>query len=170
MTADLIEQATAPTFPAKEMLPVHVFIAYDDQAAYRRALRVLVNVNQQLDDDLIEFHPLPWRFKDLADQGLRRLAAEDISRAQILVLTTSAEGALPEAIQEWLPQCLAQRRDCGAAIVSLLGSPDQTTALKERGSEFIRKTAETVGWHFIEAAQEIIAKSSPRQSFQIHPS
>jgi hypothetical protein len=149
MDTFLTEKPTASAFREKDRIPLHVFIAYEDQAAYRRALRVLVNVAQQLDDDSLEIRPMPWSFDDLANPILRRNAGDDVTRAPILILTKSADGPLPDAITEWLPECMEQKRGSGAAIVSLTGVATNAEPSNCNENRFVRKTAEMTGWDFI---------------------
>jgi len=150
MEADLLRSAAVHADQVTDCALLYVFIAYGDQLAYRRALRTFVNVSRELSEDGIELRPLPWRFDVLAEASWRALAVADAARAAIVVISTNVVGALPEAINAWLPACLGQRREPNPAVMALLGAPDHPDGPESPRYQFVRNTARSAGCDFIE--------------------
>jgi hypothetical protein len=135
--------------PTPKRAQMYVVIAHDDRRAYRRALRMLVNVARGLRDEEVELHPLPWRFDVLANSCWHALASADFSRAEIVVIAASATAALPDSIQAWLPACLGSRYDTAGAVVTLLGAPGAKDGPDSPQHQFLQKAAHCAGWAFI---------------------
>ena len=103
---------------------LQVVIAYNDLAAGKRAMHVLVGMGKGLADH-IEFRPFPWSFELVTDADWRDVVASDAVKADILILATSDTNPLPAEVMRWVEKpssaenkerippsspCLAQRR------------------------------------------------------------
>ncbi len=132
--------------------PLHVLIAYDDVAAYRRAMRTLANVfcDQVEADDL---RPLPWRFEELSFAVWRRQATVDVSRADMVFVSMSAEGGLPDYVASWLEECFVLRAGQATAVMALC-EPRSPEAPCRR---FLRRAAVAAGLDYLETAAMPVA-------------
>ena len=136
--------------------PLYVMIAYEDQAAYRRALRMLVNTLAG-QEDAADVRPLPWHFEETAFLQWRQHALADATRAAIFVVSTSSDDVLPGNVTEWLTECFARRRDVSTAVIALC-QPRKDQALAESPvRRFLRHAAEVAGLDFLEAAEPMLA-------------
>ncbi|MSU33879.1 MAG: hypothetical protein EXS36_01990 [Pedosphaera sp.] len=60
---------------------LRVVIAYEDLAAGKQAMSLIIQLGNEFGDD-IKFTPLPWSFALLADVDWRAVAASDAVRAE----------------------------------------------------------------------------------------
>ena len=134
---------------AKEAL--RVVIAYYDLAAAKRAMRVLADLDQGL-GDAVEFQPMPWPFDLLTDAGWRDAALSDAINADIVIITMSAPGPLPVAMERWIEFTTSRKRGTDAAIVALLGSEDNPDGIGSLRLAAIRTAAQRTGLDFFAPA------------------
>jgi hypothetical protein len=129
---------------------LRVLIAFDDLAAYRRALRTIAAVSRQLDEE-IAVQPLPWQFETLTTPYWRDLALDEAGGAAILMVSTSRPGALPEGIRQWLQECAGSgtAREAGALLIAMLGIPGEHDGPGVHDAGFLRAIAEHAGWSFL---------------------
>lgn len=127
---------------------LRVLIAFDDLPAYKRAVRLLVRVAQQLGDGH-DLRPLPWQFDVLESARWHALALCQAGDAEIMVVSTSRVGALPQTAREWLQACCAAKRESAALLVALLGAPDGDGEHAGPDTDFMRGLAEGAGWGFL---------------------
>ena len=125
---------------------LRVVIVYDDTAAYKRALRTLSRATDPLRD---EVRPLPWRFDVLATFNGRVNAALELAKSEMFVLSASAAGRLPVAIEHWLLSAFGGLRGTTGLIVALLGAPGQCDAPGSTRFQLLRRAADRAGWDFL---------------------
>lgn len=150
---------TPPTFPDRrqniepsDIPPLHVLIVYDDTAAYRRAMRTLASVccDHAEADNL---RPLPWRFEELSFESWRRQSLGDAQRADMVLVSMSAEGQLPEFVASWLEQCFALRLGQPTAVMALCEPRDPSAPCRR----FLQRAAATAGLDYLETAGVSVA-------------
>lgn len=124
---------------------MNVLIAYDDPSAYTRAIRTLVRLSSQLDEDL-PMQPLPWHFGCLEQSDWRARAMADASKSDMLMVATSGPSGLTRSIQAWLEACLALKRNTATAVVALLGGSGESDL------QFLRQSAGAAGLEFFAPA------------------
>ncbi len=135
-----------PTAPAADA-SLNVLIAHDDEAAYRRALRLLASTVLCTHCEGTLVQPLPWRFNELGVDSWRWRAAADAPRAEIIIVSTSACAELPEAVSVWLDQCFAVRRQQPTAVIALCAELNDLVVPWRRK---VRTAAEAAGLDFLE--------------------
>ena len=141
-TAALMSRATATAEALR------VFIAFDDMLAYKCALHTIEHVARQLHEDL-DLQPQPCPFDVIESAYWRRRAADEMGDSEIVVISTSHAGSLPQTIREWLQACCHANRDSGALLVAMLGALEDDCTSGARDTEFLRRLAEDTGWEFL---------------------
>ena len=139
---------------------LHVLIAFDDLPAYKRAVRLLVRVAQQLGGS-IDVRPLPWQFDVIESGSWRTLASEQADNSEIVVVSTSRVGSLSGAIREWLRACCADKRESTPLLVAMLGVPDSDGVERMPDTEFLRRLAKDAGWGFLSPACSAASSDLP---------
>lgn len=140
-------------------LKLNVVIAYDDHRAYKRAIRTLVRVASQLGDD-VSVLPMPWRFEYLGKPDWCALATADVTKAEMLVVSTSSEDKLPRAIESWIETSLEIKRNSSTAVVALLGAPDDLDGSDSPRFQFLARTTREAGLDFF-APLSPVAEPAP---------
>lgn len=156
-----------------------VLIAYEDVAAGQRAMCLVDHLDQQ--GEGVRFQPQPWRFDLLVDPDWAQFAAGDALKADLLVISTSKQSGLPQAIQNWLTGCLARKRGTQAAVVALFEGEGHLDT-DSSALQFVESAAKQAGLEFFApltarqyATPEVrlgeVAVSAPPQAFnQVTPS
>lgn len=142
----------------KEPAPVKVALAYEDDAAFRAAMRIYRGVAGALTAQF-EFRDFWWRFGALAKPGLFERAVGIAAEADMVFCCPSNPHVLPGLVQDWIRQWLTRRTQPDGALVLLLpviaGNPTTPTLLERD----LRETARTVGLTFF--ATNYLADHSP---------
>lgn len=128
--------------------PVHIFVAYDDQKAYGRARRMLTKAFAG-ECHAAEVWPVSWRFDELELEPWRQQALAEAVRADILIVSTSSDGALPIPVTEWLQDCFATRRNLSTTVVSLGDSDEAERQPESFCRRFLRDAAAGAGLDFV---------------------
>ncbi len=149
MSDEASSHAGAPGRTASDDGSLRVVIAYDDLSAYRQALRALVSLIPNRYHGGMDVSPSLWRFGDLARADLRPRALTDVAGASVLVVSMSADGPLPPAVQAWLPACLGQRSEPVSSVVVLVGGPGGQAGPESQRYQFVWHMARMAGWEFI---------------------
>lgn len=149
MNDESARQAAAPGRPASGDASLRVVIAYDDLTAYRQALRALVSLIPNRYYGGMDVSPSLWRFDDLAKAALKARSLLDVEGASVLVVSMSAVGPLPAAVQAWLPACLCQRTEPASSVVVLVEGPGGQAGPDSQRYQFVRHMARMSGWEFI---------------------
>jgi len=97
-----------------------VVVAFDDQAAYRRALKLRVRVCSELEEGL-RVQPLPWTPDYLGRSDWPPLSPRQAAEADIVVVAASEPEEVPAVVLAWVEQCCAQPRTAAGLLVALLG-------------------------------------------------
>ncbi len=126
---------------------LNVLIAYDHIVAAQRAMRLFSRLGREQTKDFL-CQPQPWRFDLLADPAWRRCATSDALRADLIVITTSEQAALPVTVQTWLMACLSRKEGAGTAVVALLGTEGAMNHPGSSGLRFLRSLAREAGLDF----------------------
>ncbi len=95
-----------------------VVILYDGAAAGRRAINQLRKVAGQWTEDL-DFQISSWRLNDLMDGAADTAAAQDLGKADLLMLALDDDASLNEATRNRLQQAIHQMGGPGTAIAIL---------------------------------------------------
>lgn len=101
---------------------LRVFIAYEDKAAGKHALRVMGGLGQGLADDL-KFYAEPWEFDLLVGSDWCGVAMADVIAADLIIIAKNDDELLPSAVAGWLKRAIEMKRGSLATIVTLIG-PD----------------------------------------------
>ena len=141
-----------------------VLIVFDELPAYKRALRLLVRIGEQLGIDH-GIRPLPWQFEVLESPPWRLLASDEAEHAAIVVVASSTIGPLPRAIREWLQMSCVVKRSSPALLVSILGEQGAPGAFASAETEFLRNLTAVAGWEFL--SPEGDEKSLPRPGTEL---
>lgn len=130
-----------------------VVIFYDEAEAARRAMNKLRNVTDTWDD--FNSQVRLWRLDALMDTTRSRIVAEQLARADLLMLVLNDAGSLDENIRQRLRQALHKMRGRSAAAVAVLKEDNTATTpacfdflqqgAREAGVEFIFPSSETQG-------------------------
>jgi len=137
----LTDSETEPT--AEGQCAVNVTIVYQDIASGQRAMRLFCDVANDHAGQLA-FCPNLWRVDLLADAGWREAAAEDATRADIIVISTK-DGSLPDPVQRWL--ALSAEHGAHAALIGLVGESAETN--KRPGAGLLKTFAAEHGLEFL---------------------
>lgn len=138
--------ATAPR--AAGTAESRVLIAYDDLAAYRRALHVIARVFAELNDGS-KVRLMPWRFDAFAHPACRWLAVHDAAAAHILVFSVSACEALEPPALRWIADGCAACRTPDSLLVALLGPPEQPPSSHPMLLDLLQAAARAHGLGFL---------------------
>ncbi len=122
MRTKCLEEDTSfdPTPAETEQQALRVVIVYNDLAAGKHAMQVMVDVWKELAAD-IEFKPLPWRFDLLSDEDWHEVAALDAVRSDILIISTSSAHPLPPTVGRWVEDVISRKHGRASAVVALFG-------------------------------------------------
>jgi hypothetical protein len=127
---------------------VHVLIAFDDDAAYQRAMRVLASVTA----GELGVRPLPWQFDRLESREWRPLADLEATRAEIIVIATTSTAELTPAATAWLRHALEGKRGTPTIVVALFGAPGEEDDSTSARLQFVQRLAEEAGLPFLAPA------------------
>ena len=106
--------------------PLKVLIVYNDAAAGRRAMGVLLKLAAH-SVERVSIAPTLYRFDLLDDPNWRESAATDAAESDMIILSTSAADELPESINEWVKASLARRNGASTAVLTLFGPQEAWT-------------------------------------------
>lgn len=151
----------------KEPAPVKVALAYEDDAAFRAAMRIYRGVAGALKAQF-EFRDFWWRFGALAKPGLFERAVGIAAEADVVFCCPSNPHVLPGLVQDWIRQCLTRRTQPDGALVLLspvIAENPPSPTLMERD---LRETARTVGLTFF-ATNYLADHSQPSASSPAKP-
>ncbi len=108
--------------PSFRTLKLNVVLFYEDEAIGAQGLKLFQNLIHRLGDDAA-CQLSQWSFAVLAVPQQRRLTAAEAAQADLIVVCSSGDAALPAAVDErfgdWM--LLETTEVCGPAL--LLGSP-----------------------------------------------
>ncbi len=125
-----------------------VLIAYDDLAAYQRAVQLLVRGFWERKDRR-EVRPVPWRFDNLDAPDWRARASIDAALARIMIVSASHVDTMPASVRTWLQACCAAKRNSSALLVALLGAPGDNPKPHQPLLDFFRRVATDGGLTFL---------------------
>ena len=126
---------------------LNVLVAYDDVSAGQHAMRVIGNVDRQL-DELEKRYPSLWRFDLLEDPDWRLLATAEALQADLLVISASGRSGLPVGVKTWFKTCLAQKKGTAAAVVALFGVGERMDSPDSPRIQFVKSAVEAAGLAF----------------------
>lgn len=124
-----------------------VVVAYDDEQAYRRAVRLLFRTTGQLNDGG-GLRLQPWSFSAFESPQFREYACAGASRSPILMISVSGP-ELPESVRTWLSSPCVCTRKSAALFVALFG-PQMRQANRHRPLlNYLRHIATQAGFTFL---------------------
>ena len=136
-------------------------IVYDEEEAYRRALRTLVDLDFQVGGG-IDIRPIPWRIEEFGHFYHRALAMENAQAADIIIVSVTSTVELPETLRQWLLDCVPHRHDRSTLlVVALLGGSEGMDSPESPRFQFMKKIAAEAGFDFLAPApfgRELSAK------------
>ena len=140
-----VPEASAHCDPEAKL---NVFVAYDDVPAGQHAMRVIGNVDRQI-EEFKKQYPSLWRFDLLEDPDWRLLATAEALQADLLVISASScRNDLPGGVRTWIETCLEQKKGTAAAVVALLGSGEHLDPPDSPRIQFLKNATEAVGLDF----------------------
>ena len=127
--------------------PLQAFIAYDDLAAGKQAMKLLGELARKFDDDL-GYTPLPWSFKLLANADWQGLAEEDALKSDMLIFATSGQSPVPSSVKVWWEKIITQKHGTDAAVICLSDSPAKNSVQQDACFDALRLAAYVAGLDF----------------------
>ena len=118
------QNAIVPPRPAA--IGFKAFIAYADLNAARQAMSAINEVLQAA-PRCHELQPMLWRYDQLGREKWSETSLADAAKADVVVLASSAAGAIPAALEKWVGDFLAYKRGGRVTLVALLGHDDAWT-------------------------------------------
>lgn len=119
-----------------------VVVAFDDQAAYRRALRLCVRVCSELEEGL-QVQPLPWTPDYLGRSDWPPLEPREAAGADIVVVAATEPEEIPAVVLAWVEQCCGLPRRTAGLLVALLGVDGEDGAGSTAGEDLRAIAART---------------------------
>jgi hypothetical protein len=74
-----------------------------------------------------ELRPMLWRFDQFIQPAWREHALCDAAQADIVVVASTSNGALPEPLDQWIGALLTRKRGSRLTLVAILGDHDTWT-------------------------------------------
>lgn len=115
-----------PKAPRPPAVGFKAFIAYADLNAARQAMSAISEVLQAA-PRCHELQPMLWRYDQLGSEKWSDTALADAAKADVVVLASTAAGAMPAALEKWVGDFLAYKRGGRITLVALLGHDDAWT-------------------------------------------
>lgn len=133
---------------------VDAVILYDTVPAGRRGMSMLARLTGMAEDDLFEIRPRPWRLDFMHDTTTSEDATHDISRAHVIIVSTSGEIQLPSAFKIWLSTLLDHKRGEHIAVITLLGMDEDSVRGTSGDFDFIKQHTLDAGFDFFAPWQD----------------
>jgi hypothetical protein len=163
---------------AEPLETLDAVVLYDTIATGKRGLSVLAGLTGILEIDLVETRPRLWRIDLLQDPGAAEYAADDVSTAHVIVVSTSGQAPLPLVFKSWFTTILQQRQSKGenVAVIALLGLDELTSRAASPDFHFIKQETLEARLDFFApefdapypvksgSSSEPVAPSCPRES------
>jgi hypothetical protein len=124
--APLVETSLLDLLPETSALgpdpraEIKIILLYDDVAAGRRAMTAAVKLAAGLEFESEPRHSV-WRFDLLEDETWHAAATREAVDAEIIIVSTSQPNALPDTVNQWIEDCLAQKTSAGTVLLALFG-------------------------------------------------
>lgn len=134
--------------------PFDLVVAYEDSETRNRALHLYDHLAQQLLDDY-DFQCAWWKFEHLADTRLGQQAADSATSANMIILCLHTRSELPAVVQKWIEDWLPRRDNRKAALVALLGGPEEARESAEPMLTYLRRVARTGHMDFFDHAFDL---------------
>ncbi len=106
--------------PVLRSVPFKVFIGYADLPAVRIATGVIADAIRR-HGRRFDIQPMLWRFDQLASDHWRAVAIRAATEADVIVLASSAPGALTPGVEGWVNAFLVANRGRPATLVAVAG-------------------------------------------------
>ena len=140
----------------------NVVIAYEDLETGKHARHTYDYLAQHLGHDC-RFTSEMWNFDVLSIPHLAELAAQDVARADIIIVACHGGAPLPQGVKSWIEVCLSQ--DLKAiALVALFDSPHDASARTREIRDYLAEVARRGNMEFFAESDR---GTSPRQSSSI---
>jgi hypothetical protein len=140
----------SPDQPAPPAIEFKAFIAYADLNAARQAMRAINEVLEAAPRPY-RLQPMLWRYDQICSDKWRETSLVDAALADVVVVASSAAGAMPAAVERWVGEFISQMRGTRMTLVALLGDNDSWTISIE-GPRASRELAATMAFPESEAA------------------
>jgi hypothetical protein len=132
---------------ANEPFTLSIVIVYNNMRAALRAALMVERLGKKFHGKMEpRLQPLP--LEHLHDSAKFDRALSDASGADMIIVSLSGPGALPTALQQWITDCTAQKREGDSAVVALLGTMDETEAPDSDRLQFLKKATRGRGRDF----------------------
>ena len=122
-------------------------VAYDDLSAGQRAIHLLDELIQRF-DYRIELTIRPWSFALINSPEGRALADAEELAADILVISTTSETAIPRTVEAWIRQCLSVSHRKKVMVVALPGTANNINEANSTLLEALKRLADEAGEDF----------------------
>jgi hypothetical protein len=116
-----------------------VTLATENATASRRAQALYDRLARRLSTH-IEFSQRAWEFQQLESASLRKTAAREAARSDMIVMALRGNQPLPESVRSWLETLPVLKRSHSVALVVLLEIPVVGTRLP-RLREYLQSLA-----------------------------
>jgi gentisate 1,2-dioxygenase len=133
--------------PAPLALTFKVFIACEDQAALLQAKKVQ-GIVETLCGQSIALSRVFWNFALLRHEELRKFAAMEAADSEMIVVSLGGGNDLPAHIKEWVESLPVRAHAGQAALVTLIGSGQDSARQHAPQIEYLRHIAEARGMDF----------------------
>lgn len=135
-------------------LPLNIAILYDDQTAYRRAMRVLADMLCERVSEP-DVKPLPWRFEELRFAPWRERTLADAMEADFFVVATAGRRPVAAHVIEWLEEAFERRHQAAPTVTVVYDPDDDLHYFGSLCETLVRHQAESAGLTFL--AQDHLA-------------
>jgi hypothetical protein len=134
-------------FRAPLELTFKIFIACEDQAAFRHAKKVQ-GVVEALCGNQIALSRVFWNFALFRHEQLRKFAVMEAAEAEMVVIALDGGDDLPFHVREWAESLPVRPHAGQTALVTLIGSNRATRTQPGPAVAYLRGIAESRGMDF----------------------
>ncbi|MFO1475384.1 MAG: hypothetical protein U1F98_01875 [Verrucomicrobiota bacterium] len=147
-----------------------VVMAYDDFLSGQRALATCQFLSTRLGRG-VELRSSMWKFDVLRNPGLARMAVEDASEADVIIIANAPRTGLPNEVRAWIQSWLPRKKGQFAALVALMDFTDKDNRESREAHAFLKRAAAETGIDFLSREIRSDATRLPflRRPFLRHP-
>jgi hypothetical protein len=147
-TTSPLRFATATAFDDVPPSPLTIAILYDEQPAYRHALRMLATALCGRANEA-EVRPLPWRFDDLRRGHRREQTLAEAADADVFVVATAGLRPVAAQVIEWIEQAFEHRHEIAPTVTVIYDAENDVNYFGALCETLVRHEAETAGLNFV---------------------
>lgn len=124
--------------------PLPVSVLYDEPFARDQALRVCASLVDRFEGAL-HIDGRGWRFSQLRQLSIATAAAQAAAAAAVTFIATVTDEPLPLPVRNWFALWREHRAEGAAALVALIGTPEDTPRPASPVEAFLAEVAREAG-------------------------